>query len=262
MKVFNGLDLQSQKITNLADPSASTDAVNLQYVQNFVRGIAWKAPVRAASTANITLATPGASIDGVALASGNRVLLKNQTDAGDNGIWVWTGAAAALTRATDADAGSELDPGTAVTVTEGTENEDTVWMVISDAPITIGTTDQTWGPLGGAAAPYTGGDGIDVTGTEISAVPDPAGGLTVGAAGIAIDDSVVARKYSANIGNGASTSIVVNHGLGTKDVAVSLRKNSDDAGFITDWVATDTDNVTVTFAVAPASNEHRVTVIG
>lgn len=262
MKVFNGLDLQGQKVTNLGDPSASTDAVNLQYVQNFVRGISWKAPVRVASTGNITLATPGASIDGVALSNPSRVLLKNQTDEAENGIWVWTGAAVALTRATDADAGGELLPGTAVSVTSGTVNEDTVWLIISDDAVTVGTTDILWGPLGGAAVPYTAGDGIDITGNEVSAVADPAGGLVVGAAGIAIDESVVARKYSANIGNGASTSIVVNHNLGTKDVAVSLRQNSDDAGFWTDWVATDINTVTLTFAVAPSSNEHRITVIG
>ena len=49
MKVMNGLDLQSQKITNLADPSANTDATNKQYVDNVARGLYWKAPVRAAT---------------------------------------------------------------------------------------------------------------------------------------------------------------------------------------------------------------------
>ncbi len=123
----------------------------------------------------------------------------------------------------------------------------------------IGTTSQTWGQLAGGTT-YTGGNGISVSGSTISAVADT--GITVGGSGIGIDTSIVARKYSANIGNGSSTSIAVTHSLGTKDIAVSLRKNSDDAGFITDWVATDTNTVTLTFAVAPSSNEHRVTVIG
>lgn len=264
MKIMNGLDLQSQKITNLADPSASTDAVNLQYVQNFLRGISWKEPVRVASTASITLAVPGASIDGVALTAGDRVLLKNQAAPAENGIWVWTGAAAALTRATDADTGTELQPGTAVTVTEGTVGADLVYHIISDDPITIGTTDQAWSQLGGGGGgtTYTAGNGIDLAGDAITVVAESGKGVTVGSGGLAVDPTIVPLKYSANIGNGALTSIAVAHNLGTKDVVVSLRKNSDDAGFITDWVATDTNTVTLTFAVAPASNEHRVTVIG
>ena len=79
MKVMNGLDLQSQKIVNLADPSATTDAANKQYVDNVARGLQWKAPVRVATTTNGTLATAyanGQSIDGVVLATNDRILLK------------------------------------------------------------------------------------------------------------------------------------------------------------------------------------------
>jgi hypothetical protein len=149
MKVMNGLDLQSQKVVNLADPSANTDAANKQYVDNVARGLMWKAPVRAASTTNISTAAPGATIDGVTLAANDRVLLKDQSTASQNGLWVWNGAAAALTRAVDGDGSVELAPGTAVTVTEGTVNGDKVWMITSDAAITVGTTSQTWGQLGG-----------------------------------------------------------------------------------------------------------------
>lgn len=261
MKVMNGLDLQSQKIANLADPSANTDAANKQYVDNVARGLAWKAPVRAASTANVTLASPGTTLDGVTLAAGDRVLLKHQTTAADNGIFVWTASGSPLTRAADADSAGELAPGTAVSVTEGTTNADKVFIVISDAAITIGTTAQTWGQLGGAGS-YTAGNGVNIAGSVIGAVAASNGGVSVGAGGIALDASIAARKYSQNIGNGSATSIAVTHGLGTKDVAVSLRKNSDDAGFVTDWTATDANTVTLTFAAAPASAEHRVTVVG
>jgi hypothetical protein len=261
MKVMNGLDLQSQKIVNLADPSAATDAANKQYVDNVARGLAWKAPVRAASTATVPIATPGSSLDGVSLAANDRVLLKNQATAAENGLYVWTASGSPLTRAADADAGGELTPGTAVSVTEGTVNADKVFIIISDAAITVGATTQTWGQLGGAGS-YSAGNGVNIAGSEISAVAAASGGISVGAGGIALDASIAARKYSANLGNGAATAIAVTHGLGTKDVAVSLRRNSDDAGFLTDWVATDANTVTLTFAVAPASNAHRVTVIG
>ncbi|MEO5586125.1 MAG: hypothetical protein ABIQ81_00370 [Novosphingobium sp.] len=261
MKVMNGLDLQAQKITNLADPSANADAANKQYVDNVARGLMWKAPVRAATTTNVTISAPGATLDGVTLAATNRVLLKNQTTAAENGIYVWAASGSPLVRATDADTNGELAPGTAVSVGEGTAGADKVFVIISDAAITIGTTAQTWGQLGGAGS-YSAGNGISVAGSVISAVAQVGGGVSVNAGGIALDASIAARKYSASIGNGAATSIAVTHGLGTKDVAVSLRQNADDAAVWTDWVATDANTVTLAFAAAPASNAHRITVIG
>lgn len=260
-KVLNGLDLQSQRIVGLADPSASTDAANKQYVDNVARGLSWKAPVRAATTTSGTLGTAfanGQSIDGVTLATGDRILIKNQATASENGIYT-VNASGAPTRAVDADGGTELAPGTAVTVTEGTTNGDKTFIIISDAAITIGTTAQTWGTLGGGTT-YTGGNGINVSGSVISAVA--ATGISVSGAGIGIDTGIVVRKYSASIGNGSATSIAVTHNLGTKDVTVSLRENATDAGVLTDWTATDTNTVTLTFAVAPASNAYRVTVTG
>ena len=263
MKVMNGLDLQSQKIVNLADPSATTDAVNKQYVDNVARGLQWKAPVRAATTTNGVLATAffnGQTIDGVVLATNDRILLAAQTAGAENGIYT-VNAAGAPTRATDADDGAELAPGTAVSVNEGTVNGDKVLHIISDAAITIGTTSQTWAQLGGGTV-YTGGNGINVAGSVISAVAAASGGISVVAGGIQLDTTIAARKFSASIGNGALTSITVNHNLGTKDVTVALRQNSDDAHVLADVVSTDANNITVTFATAPASNAIRVTVVG
>ena len=259
MKIMNGLDLQSQKIANLADPSATTDAANKQYVDNVARGLSWKSPVRAASTTNVSLASPGATIDGVTLAANDRLLLKNQTTASENGIWVWTASGSALTRSIDADNNGELAPGTSLSVTEGSTNADRVFMIISDAAITIGTTPQTWGQLAGGTT-YSGGNGINVAGSVISAVANT--GVSVTGSGIGIDTSVVARKFSANLGNGSLTSIAVTHSLGTQDVNVSVRDAASNSGVLADWVATDANTVTLTFAVAPASNAYRVTVTG
>lgn len=263
MKVMNGLDLQSQKVINLADPSANTDAANKQYVDNVARGLQWKDPVRVATTTNGTLATAfanGQSVDGVTLATGNRVLLKNQTAPAENGIYTVNGSGAP-TRAVDADGGTELAPGTAVSVAEGTANADTVWHIISDAAITVGTTSQTWAQLGGGTT-YTGGNGINVAGSVITAVAAASGGLSVVAGGIQLDTSIAVRKASANVGNGAATSIAVTHNLGTQDVTVGVREVATQAGVLVDWVATDTNTVTLTFATAPASNAYRVTVHG
>jgi hypothetical protein len=262
MKIMNGLDLQSQKVTNLADPSTNTDAANKQYVDNVARGLYWKAPVRVATTTNGTLATAfanGQSIDGVTLATGDRILLKDQTTGSENGIYT-VNASGAPTRATDADGGTELAPGTAVTVTGGTTNGDKVFMITSDAAITVGTTAQTWGQLGGGGTSYSAGNGISISSNIISAVAG--NGIVVDGTGIRLGTSVAARKFSANIGNGASTSIAVTHSLGTKDVTVAVRATADDSHVIADVVSTDTNTVTVTFASAPATNAYRVTVVG
>ena len=261
MKIMNGLDLQSQKIIALADPSANTDAANKQYVDNVARGLVWKAPVRAASTTTVTTTAPGATIDGVALAANDRVLLKNQTAAAENGIWLWNGAAVALTRAVDADGVGELAPGTAVTITEGTVNGDKVYMITSDSAITVGTTSQTWGQLGGGTT-YTAGNGIAIAAGVVSAVAVASGGVQVVAGGIQLDASIAARKFSSNVGNGAATAIAVAHNLGTQDVTVTVREVSSQARVLLDWVATDVNTVTLTFAVAPASNAFRVSVVG
>lgn len=264
MKVMNGLDLQSQKIVSLADPSAATDAANKQYVDNVARGLQWKAPVRVATTTNGTLATAyanGQSIDGVVLATADRILLKDQTTGAENGLYT-VNAAGAPTRAVDADSAGELAPGTAVSVTAGTVNGDKVFMITSDAAITIGTTSQTWGQLGGGGTSYTAGNGISLASNVISAVAAASGGIAVVAGGIQLDASIAARKFSANIGNGSATSLAVTHNLGTKDVHVSVRTVADDSHVLADYVSTDTNTVTVTFATAPASNAYRVTVIG
>lgn len=261
MKFLNQVDLTANKIVNLADPSATTDAANKQYVDNVARGLQWKAPVRAATTANGTLATAfanGQSVDGVTLATNDRILLKNQSAGAENGIYT-VNSSGAPTRAVDADTTGDLAPGTAVSVIEGTANADKVYMITSDAAITIGTTSQTWGQLGGGTT-YTGGNGINVAGSVISAVQNT--GIIVNGSGIGIDTAVTARKFSASIGNGSSTALTITHNLGTKDVIVVLRENSGDAAVLADWVATDTNTVTATFAVAPASNAIRATVVG
>lgn len=258
MKMFmNGIDLNGQKLVNVADPSAGTDGVNLQYLQAFVRGLSWKQPVRAASTANVSLASPGATLDGVTLVSGDRVLLKNQTAGAENGIYVWTGASAALTRATDADTAAEL-AAASVLVAEGTTNADKQFTQNTDN-VTLGTTSLTWAQFGGGSA-YTAGNGLSLTGGAFAVVPKASGGLVVDGTGVSLDTAVAVRKYAATIGG--STSIAVAHNLGTSDVTYSLRRVSDNVVVDTDATVTDANTLTLTFAAAPAAASLRVVVHG
>lgn len=99
--------------------------------------LAYKAPVRVATTANITLSGLQ-TIDGVALATGERVLVKDQTTATANGIY--QANTSSWTRALDFDGNRDVAKGTHILVTDGTANANTYWRVTNANPITIGTT--------------------------------------------------------------------------------------------------------------------------
>lgn len=113
-----------------------------------IAGLKWKDAVRVATTANGTLGTEyenGDTVDGVVLATGNRILLKNQTTQTENGIYT-VNASGAPTRAVDADTGVELE-GAAVSVQEGTSNANTSWNQTTDS-ITLGVSNIVWGQFG------------------------------------------------------------------------------------------------------------------
>jgi hypothetical protein len=112
-------------------------------VYDAASGGAFKPPVRVAATSNVTISGPGATIDGVTMSAGppqDRVLLTAQTTASQNGIYLWNGAAVAMTRASDANTAAKLTESLQVTVDEGTQNRDTIWHLASNKPITIGST--------------------------------------------------------------------------------------------------------------------------
>ena len=100
-----------------------------------------KQSVRVATTANIALSGLQ-TIDGVLLVAGNRVLVKSQTLAKDNGLYV--AAVGAWARSSDADSSAEVTPGLVVAVEQGTTLADTIWQLITDAPIVLGTTALTF----------------------------------------------------------------------------------------------------------------------
>jgi len=111
------------------------------------------APVRVAAATNITIASPGATINGVTMASGDRTLHTAQTAGAENGPWVWNGAASAMTRPADFDADADAVPGLIVPVgPEGTADADTTWRLVTAGPITLGTTALTFALDGDAQA--------------------------------------------------------------------------------------------------------------
>jgi hypothetical protein len=249
----------SFKITGLATPTAGTDAATKAYVDAAAAGIDWKASVRAATTATGTLASSfanGSVIDGITLATNDRILIKDQSTGSENGIYT-VNAAGAPTRATDADANAEVTSGMAVFVEVGTANADTGWVLTTDGAITVGTTALVFTQftsLGQVGA----GTGLTKTGAVINVIGGV--GILANADDVAIDTAVVVRKFAANIGDGSTTSIAVTHSLGTKDVTWSCRQVSDDVFVYVDAVATSTSVLTLVFAVAPTTNQYRVIV--
>jgi hypothetical protein len=129
-------------------PSNSTDIANKAYVDTVAQGLDTKASVIAGTTANITLSGTQ-TIDGIVLASGDRVLVKNQTLPANNGLYLC--AAGAWTRTTDMDTWAEV-PGAYVFVETGSTLADTGWVCTSDAGGTIGVTAITWAQFSGAGS--------------------------------------------------------------------------------------------------------------
>lgn len=254
----------SQRITNVANPTASSDAANKSYVDGAIAGLDWKTNVRTATTLQVAggLAAPStATIGGVALSAGDRVLVKDEVSVAqaDNGIYIFNGTGTPMTRASDADTWQELT-GASVVVEEGT-NADTAWLCTVDSGGTLGSSLVTWSRFPGGV---TAGDGLTLTGNTLDIGAGT--GINVLADAVSISTSLVARKLLTTItGDGATTSFTVTHNFSNSNPVVQVL---DDA--TNDVVAVDIgagsgslNSVSVRFASPPANGVvYRVTVIG
>jgi hypothetical protein len=158
----------TNKITGLGTPTDGTDAATKSYVDTTVQGIDWKASVKAATTANLTLASDlenGDTLDGVTLATGDRVLVKDQSTGSQNGIYV-VKASGAPDRSTDADDGAEVTANFAVFVEQGTVNADSGFTLTNNGAVTIGTTALAFTQFTGLGQ-IIAGTGLDKTGNTL-----------------------------------------------------------------------------------------------
>lgn len=211
-KFHTGVDLNNQRGRAFADPSAATDAATKQYVDNALFGLRWKEPVRVATTTNGTLSSDfanGQTVDGVTLATGDRILLKDQTTQTENGIYI-VAASGAPTRANDADSTSELH-GAAVFITAGTANAEKVYTQTTDDP-TIGSSNIVWVQFGGGTTYSADGQGLELSGTTFSLELDgttltkSASGLRIGAGAAGDGLTEASGVLAVNTGSGLEVS--------------------------------------------------------
>lgn len=283
------------RIQGGATPTAASDLVTKEYADSLRAGISVKDPVRVATTQNLaatynanvlTASVNGVlTIDGKTLSANERVLVKNQTNKTQNGIYVVSNAGSStapwtLTRATDATQG-KLVSGTAVWVNEGSVNGDTRWVLGTDGAITLGTTDlnfvkdfqmqditvasgeltKSGNTLGLAASGVTAGTytsvTVDAKGRVIKGQNLSSSGVT-GALGY-----TPAQKKTFSIGDGSKTEFTFTHNLGTYDLTATVREASGSRQVVyTDIEFPSENTVKVMFSKAPTSGQFSITVVG
>lgn len=219
------IDATGDRIVNVPDsPSAGTDAVNKNYVDAAIYGLDWKQSVRLATTAALAANTAAGSgvgktltadangalsVDSVAVVVGNRILVKNEIPASDNGIYVVTATGDGsnpyiLTRSVDADQNVEVTANAACFIEEGTVNGDTGWVLTTNDPVVVDSTSLVWAQFSSTVS-YTFDAGLSQSGGSVSVELDgtadlQSAGSGGGSSGLEFDIAGAAGKLRARVG--------------------------------------------------------------
>lgn len=260
-QILSDLDFNSvSKITNLPNAVGAQEPVTLSQLQAIQEGIAWKDNVTVASAANVNLAAPGASIDGITLAANDRVLIKSQTAQAENGIYIFNGAATPMTRALDMS--SSLEFNSAVVPVDLGTSAGSQFRQTAVAP-TVGTTAivfTNFASSSPAASETVSGIAEIATQAETDAGTDDLRIVTP------LKMATYAgrvKKFSAQFGDGAATSYAITHNLNTFDVEIQVYRNSGNRDTVLcDVNRTTVNQITLVFSSAPAANAFRVVVVG
>ena len=165
------VDVNNSRISNVTDPTQAQDAATKAYVDAVKQALDIKDSVRVATTANITISTDlnvGDTIDGVTLADGDRVLVKDQSSGSENGIYI---AGSSPVRSADANTSAEVTAGLFVFVEEGTVNADNGFVLTTNDDITLDTTALTFVQFSGAGQ-IVAGDALSKSGNTLNVNDD------------------------------------------------------------------------------------------
>jgi hypothetical protein len=218
------LSMNGSRITTMADPQAAMDAANKNYVDTVAQGLDLHGSVKLATTTSLSsggVPTGAQTVDGIAVVTNDRVLVKNQSNAVNNGIWI-ANTAGAWNRATDADNTNDLSPGSFVFVEQGTVQADTGWVMTNDTPPAPGTDAINWTQFSGAGS-IIAGTGLAQTGTTINAQGTPSR-ISVSADNIDIDAAYAGQASITTLGAvatgawNATTIAIAKGGTGGTDV--------------------------------------------
>lgn len=262
------LAIGTHKITGLSAGNTAGDAVEFNQmnaaVASAVAGTSWKTPAEVATTANVANTATGApsTLDGISLTAGMRILIKNQTTASQNGIYtvttVGTGANGVWARATDMAAASAAAGGTLISVDQGTTQADTAWMLGADA--VVATDAQSWIPFG-VGSSYVAGAGLVLSASTFNVGAGT--GIVVNADDVALAPSVVRKSAVGYVGT-SGVDVTINHGFALavkEDLMVNVWEVG--VGLVQCGVVpTDLNNVVLSFAVTPTTNQYRYSMIG
>jgi hypothetical protein len=260
--MYRSLDFQNAvRIINLPDGVGPQEPATVAQLNAAIEGLSWKDSVRVSTQGNVNLASPGATIDGVTMSSGDRFVARSQTTASQNGIYIWNGAATPATRAPDASTADELEQAV-VTVEEGTNAG--VSYRQTQVNLTLGADDvlfTTFGTSAGAATETSAGIAEIATQSETDTGTDDARFVTP----LKLATSPWAkRKHSETFGDGSGTSFDITHNFNTKDVVISIRETAGDEREITSGVEVrrlSVNAVRVLTDVAVGSNAFRAVII-
>ena len=232
--------------TVAATPTLATDIVNKQYVDAFAAGITWKQAVRAASTVDITPLSGLLTVDTITLVDGDRVLVKNQGTASQNGIYI--ASASTWQRAEDANTWSEFVG--AITFVDGGSQAGSAWYCTAQPGGTVGVTANNWSVFS-VSATYNAGTGLSLIGSTFSITNTAVTAGSYGAASKTLSATVNAQGQLTYL---AATDIAIANtqvsGLGTMSTqnanSVTITGGSIDSTTVGATTASTVRGTTVT----------------